>query len=265
MINRFCANEIEKILDCKILENKVIFFEKIDSTNLEAKRKAKQGLIVIADKQDAGRGSHGRVWKSEGHVGIYMTFALTNDITTGLVFSVPILVSLCVAKTIERTLDVPVKIKWPNDILLNGRKLCGILAEADFANGKLKSLVVGIGINVNQENFLEEIEGKATSLRRETGTMIDRNVLAAEVLNEIDRTLVSFFEKKSISNLINDYNAHLVHYDCNIDIVKGEQRQTVHSKGIDEKGRLIAIDNKGKVINIAYGEVSVRGNGIYGE
>ncbi len=260
MAERYGKKEIEKHLKCSIFNSGISFFDEIDSTNLYAKRNAKQGLVVIAGEQTAGKGSHGRKWKSDKEVGIYMSFVLTENITPDLVFFIPILSAVCISKAIDSVAGVRTQIKWPNDILLNGRKLCGILTEADIDK---ESVIVGIGINVSQLFFDKEIDAKATSILRETGKKIDKNVLAAEILNQTDESLKMFFKNKKTNLLCAYYNSRLIHYNRQIDIIKGDKYETVLSKGINEKGQLLVLNEKGQKKQIYLGEVSVRGKGIY--
>ncbi|MCR5234719.1 MAG: biotin--[acetyl-CoA-carboxylase] ligase [Lachnospiraceae bacterium] len=263
MAEKFGKNEIEKNLHCRVLKNEICFFDEIDSTNLEAIRRAEQGLVIVADKQNAGRGSHGRSWYSEKNVGIYLTFTLIGGIAPDLAFSLPILTALCISRAIDRIAGVNTMIKWPNDILLNGKKICGILAETDIKNNSLNSMVVGAGINVNNTVFPGDISSKASSVIMGSGELIDRNILCSEIINELDEAIFCFLQDRNLNRWIDTYNGRLIHYNRRIDILKGDKRECVCSKGINNKGQLQVVKMNGLEEYISLGEVSVRGDGIY--
>ena len=162
-------------------------FETIDSTNKKAKELAtegaKHGTLITADAQHAGIGRRGRTWSSEKEAGIYMSMLLRPKIDTDKAAMLTLVAALAVERAIAETLQCQPKIKWPNDIVLNKKKICGILTEMSLKGTEIDYVVIGIGINVNNKEFPEEIASTASSLSRELGKEIDREMLITEVWN----------------------------------------------------------------------------------
>jgi BirA family transcriptional regulator, biotin operon repressor / biotin---[acetyl-CoA-carboxylase] ligase len=166
-------------------------FKKISSTNLKAKEMAKEGLspwtVIVAEEQDSGYGRKGEKWVSPLG-GLYFSIILPNNRINDLQL-LTILTSFVVAKTIKENFGLEPMIKLPNDILLSGKKVCGILTE-NVVGESVKSSVMGIGLNTNSEDF-SGLEGIATSIKKEIGKEIDNEKLLEEILREIKKLLES--------------------------------------------------------------------------
>lgn len=171
---------------------KRIILECIDSTNEYAKRIAKdanENILIIANSQTNGRGTHGRNWYSYEGKNILMSFLIKNLKDYKNIEGITIEIGKIIHEILSSKFNLNFKIKLPNDILCNGKKICGILCESSIANNKVNYLIIGIGLNVNQINFNEEIKDIATSLKNELGFEIDRE----EIINIIDNKIEKLF------------------------------------------------------------------------
>lgn len=170
----------------------ILNFEQIESTNTEAmnqaKRGADEGLCIVADRQTAGRGRHGRVWISEKNAGLYFSIVLRPKIEMRFLPLITLMSAIAVADSLRETFDLKPDIKWVNDIHISEKKICGILSEMT-ETPKGTAVIVGIGINLKSSNFPAEIAGIATSLEAETGTEIKKD----ELLTSLTRFLNYFY------------------------------------------------------------------------
>ena len=235
--------------------------EEVNSTNLWAKYSAEEGeqknSLYIADKQTKGRGRRGRSWLSDKGVGIWMSLLLRPKLSPELASMITIIAALSVAKAVESTEKLQVHIKWPNDIILGGRKLCGILTEMSVDMEGLSYLVCGIGVNANAEKFPKELETVATSLYMHTKKVCIRKYLIKEIIKTFFEYYELFLEKRSLAFIKDEYELRLIHKDKYINILGKDSVKEVLSKGIDEKGFLVVSDKEGEY-SIASGEISIR-------
>lgn len=167
-------------------------FERIGSTNEYLKDLARQGeaagTVVIADEQTAGRGRQRRPWSSPRGQGLWFSVLLRPNLSSDRAGLLPLFAGLSVAQSLESGPGLHPDLKWPNDVLLDGRKVCGILVESEIrSNRRLKFAIVGIGLNVNQasEDFPPELRASATSLRLALGRESDRQRLLIDMLNAL--------------------------------------------------------------------------------
>jgi BirA family biotin operon repressor/biotin-[acetyl-CoA-carboxylase] ligase len=167
-------------------------YYKIGSTNTAAMAAAAEGAgegsVFLAEEQTSGRGRGGHSWQSARSVGIYCSVVLRPALPPSEVLVLALAAGLAVRSAIEQVHPViDCDLKWPNDVLVAGKKVCGVLTEMNAEATRVRYIVVGIGINVNQTNFLTELEGEATSLRLATGSECSRVELAAALLKSLDR------------------------------------------------------------------------------
>ena len=166
----------------------ILQFDSIDSTNLEGMRQAKagasEGLCVIAREQTRGRGRLDRSWHSPKDAGLYLSIVLRPDFELARWPLINLAAALAVHDALAKTCDLKVDIKWPNDICVDDRKLCGILAETVETEIGVAA-IVGIGINLNDENFPAELKPYATSLQSVTGSGVNRDTLVNELLKAL--------------------------------------------------------------------------------
>jgi BirA family transcriptional regulator, biotin operon repressor / biotin---[acetyl-CoA-carboxylase] ligase len=175
-----------------VFDNRLHHYYKIGSTNTAAMAAAAAGIaegsVFLAEEQTAGRGRGSRSWESERSAGIYCSVVLRPALPPSDVLPLTLAAALAVRTALaEVEPRVSLDLKWPNDVLINGRKVCGILAEMHAEATRVRYIVVGVGINVNQKSFPEEIESEATSLRMETGKECSRVEVAAALLKSLDR------------------------------------------------------------------------------
>lgn len=240
-------------------------FETIDSTNTKAKELAAagavQGTLVTADAQQAGIGRRGRSWSSEKKAGIYMSMLLRPEIATDKASMLTLVAALAVERAIAETLDCQPMIKWPNDIVLNKKKICGILTEMVLKRTEIDYVVIGIGINVNNKNFPEEIVQTASSLSLELGNEIDREMLISEVWKRFTVYYENFLQVGDLSGIKAEYEHALINKDEKVKVLDPLGEYMGIAKGITNIGELI-VDTEEEIRYVSGGEVSVRG--IYG-
>lgn len=244
---------------------KIIHYEVTDSTNTQAKRLAEEGYphgtLVLADSQSAGRGRSGRMWESPKTDGIFMTLLLRPKIRPENAPMLTLVAAMAVAKAIQKSINLPVQIKWPNDIVLNGKKICGILTEMSTETDHINYVVIGIGINVSNERFSEEIAHMATSLFLESGKKICREELVEDVWEEFEYYYNIFCRTGDLSGIEKEYNECLVNRNRQVRILDPKEPFVGLAKGINRRGELI-VETKTGEQSVSSGEVSVRG--IYG-
>jgi BirA family transcriptional regulator, biotin operon repressor / biotin---[acetyl-CoA-carboxylase] ligase len=220
-------------------------FYKIGSTNTAAMSAAAdgapEGVVFLAEEQTAGRGRGAHSWQSARSAGIYCSVVLRPVLPPADVLVLSLAAALAVKATIEQVnARVSIDLKWPNDVLIAGKKVCGILTEMNAEATRVRYVVVGIGVNVNQANFPREIEGHATSLRLATGSEWSRVELVAALLKSLDREYRLLVEQKGARQFI------LRRFAENSSWVRGKQvrieenggRLEGITEGLDDRGFL---------------------------
>ncbi len=267
------APEIESRIKNSSFKWSIECYDELVSTNLFAIEKIhqgnrKEGLVVVADRQTGGLGRRGRVWESPAGNSVYMSFVLTPDISPLNVSCITLITALAVREVLQNYSEKKVCIKWPNDIIIDGKKICGILTQMSCEPDYVSYVVPGIGINVNNEEFDECIKNTATSLYAETGVMTDRCVIIAEVLEHFEKYYAEFLKSCNMSPFIDIYNEVLADKDEKVYVYKGLIEDTLPenvitgvARGIDDQGALM-VEVDGQIIKVVSGEVSVRG--VYG-
>lgn len=257
------AEDIKSSLSTTWLGRTVKVMKTVDSTNLEAKRLAEagasHGTLVTAEEQTSGKGRRGRSWISVPGQGVWMSFVLRPDIELENSSMLTLVAALAVEKGIKDAAGIDGRIKWPNDVLVNGKKVCGILTELSAQMDELNYIVVGIGINANIAQFPEEVRDKATSLLAETGETVDRTRLLCQVLKHFEHDYELFRRTEDFSELMEEYNGFLAHFGQEIKVVRGKDEYLCRSEGINRRGELRVVDSLGRTQEIFSGEVSIRG------
>ena len=258
--------EIRSLMDTEWAGKNIVYFDEIDSTNNRAKEAgdngAAHGTLFVADMQVAGKGRRGRVWKSPSGSSIYMTILLYPDISPVKAPQLTLLMAIAVAEGIQEVTGLETKIKWPNDIVVNGRKICGILTEMSTEIDYINHVVIGVGINVNQDTFPDDIKATASSLKLELGKSVKRSELIAAVMKSFEKCYEIFIETEDLSGLQELYNSMLVNRDQEVKVLEPGNEYKAHAIGINQTGELIVRTPDGKEKEIYAGEVSVRG--VYG-
>ena len=258
--------EIDSLVDTKWAGKNVIYYDETDSTNNRAKEagnnKEPHGTLFVADMQMAGKGRRGRVWKSPSGSSIYMTILLYPDIPPVKAPQLTLIMAIAVAEGIREVTGLETKIKWPNDIVVNGKKICCILTEMSTEIDYINHVVIGVGINVNQDTFPDDIKETASSLKMELGKRIKRSGLIAAVMKNFEKYYEIFQETEDLSGLKELYNSMLVNKDREVKVLEPGNEYKAYAIGINQTGELIVRTPDGKEKEIYAGEVSVRG--VYG-
>jgi BirA family biotin operon repressor/biotin-[acetyl-CoA-carboxylase] ligase len=184
------ADDIRNGLSTRFFGKKIYAFETIDSTNncaqMLGEHGAEEGIVVTADRQTKGRGRLGRMWEAEAGRNILFSLVLRPKFPLEQVGLIGFLVSVSIAETIERKVSRAVEVKWPNDLLINGKKFCGTLLEASFKDGSVDFVIAGVGLNVNQSVFPKKLKEKATSLVLECEKEFDRAEIFRDILGSLE-------------------------------------------------------------------------------
>lgn len=258
--------ELESTIHTKWAGENVVFFEETVSTNNEIRSLAEQGVphgtLAVAEKQLGGKGRRGRVWTSPAGVGIWMSMLLRPQIDPLAASMLTLVMALAAKKGIEISTGLKSEIKWPNDLVLNKKKICGILTEMSTELMEIQYVIPGIGINVNQKDFPDDIKATATSLYIESGKIQKRSEIIAAIMEAFEGYYDTFIKTQDMSGLIEEYNANLVNLGNEVCVLDpaGEFRGV--SEGINKEGALLVRLADGTLKEIISGEVSVRG--VYG-
>lgn len=247
-----------------LVGREIAVLDSVDSTNNEIKRRAAsspEGLAVLAVEQTGGRGRRGRSFQSLPGKGMYLSVLLKPPFPLSQVVSMTAWVAVAVCDGVEDACGVRPGIKWTNDLILNGKKLCGILTELELEGetGALSYLVTGMGVNVSQtaEDFGPELAEAATSLARETGSAVPVDHLSACVLGALDRMYRSFPQEKA--RYLAQYRADCVTLGKAVRLVRGDRTEEAFALDVDEDFCLRVRYADGREETITAGEVSVRG------
>jgi BirA family biotin operon repressor/biotin-[acetyl-CoA-carboxylase] ligase len=181
-----------------IFASHIHHYFRIGSTNVEAMHAAAagepEGAVYVAEQQTAGRGRGGHTWDSAQSVGIYCSVVLRPEISPVDALFLSLMTGIAAAQAVERTTGLHPDLRWPNDLLLNGKKVCGILTEMNAEPTHVRYVVLGVGINVNHASFAGELEPIATSLRMESGREWSRVELTAALLKSLDGEYRKFLQ-----------------------------------------------------------------------
>ena len=259
-------NELKSIMNTKWAGQELVYFDSIDSTNTKAKELAEEGYpngtLVVADYQRAGKGRRGRTWESPSGTGIFMTLMLKPDINHNNASMLTLVAALAVAKAISDITGEQALIKWPNDIVINGKKICGILTEMSAQFDYINHIVIGIGINVHNKDFPEEIKETASSLMIESGGQHFRRAeIIEKIMEYFEEYYEIYLETEDLSALVKEYNSLLVNMHKNVKVLDPKEPFEGKAMGITPRGELIVDTWESRKL-VSSGEVSVRG--IYG-
>lgn len=258
--------EIKSLMHTEWVAKEVLYFDTIDSTNTKAQELAEKGYpsgtLVVADKQESGKGRRGRSWVSPSGTGIFMTLMIKPDINPNNASMLTLVAALAVAKAITSVTGEEALIKWPNDIVVNSKKVCGILTEMNAQFDYINHIVVGIGINVHNESFPEEISQMASSLMIEAGgKRFHRAQIIAETMSYFEQYYDTFLKTQDLSALVREYDELLVNRNKSVRVLDPKEPFDGKAMGITPKGELIVDTWESRKL-VSSGEVSVRG--IYG-
>ena len=239
----------------------VHFARETDSTNLWIKRLAKEGAsegtLALAEFQSAGRGRLGRSWEVPEGTSVMMSILLRPKFEPQYAPMLTLVMGMAVAKAVK-TLGFDVSIKWPKDVVVSHKKICGILTEMGVRDGKIDYAVIGVGINVNIKEFPEEMADKATSLYLESGKEFDRSQIPGLVMEAFEEYYEKFAATCDLSGLKEEYESILANYNQPVRVLAKEPYEGV-ARGITDGGELLVEKTDGTIATVSAGEVSVRG------
>ena len=250
-------------LNTKWLGHDLRWEETVDSTNDFVKNLARQGArhgtVALAREQTGGKGRMGRSWVTPKGSSIAMSCLLRPEFRPYKASMLTLLLGLSVALACARLYSLKAWIKWPNDIVLSGKKICGILTEMDAEPGRIDFVVIGVGINGNFTDFPEDLRDKAVSLQQALGHPIELAPLAAAVLEAFEENYEGFCRTEDLSGCQEEYNRILINRGRQVKVLQSREELRGVAHGINAQGELLVEKEDRTLVKICAGEVSVRG------
>lgn len=255
--------ELESLMNTAWAGTKLEYYDETDSTNIRARQLAEKGAphgtLVTADSQTAGKGRRGRSWIAPRGQGIWMSLVLRPDIDPQNASMLTLVAALAVSDGIKKSTGLDVSIKWPNDVVCRGRKLCGILTEMSTEADWIRYCVVGMGINVNMETFPEELKDQATSLCLELKRPVKRSPVICACMEAFETYYGIFIKTGDLSALTETYNGLSANLARTVTVLDPAGEYRGEALGIDSRGCLLVKCSGGEIRRVISGEVSVRG------
>lgn len=248
-------------LKTKWLAKNIIYLPTVDSTNQEVKRIASihpNGTVVIAEQQTAGKGRLGRVWSSPNGTGLWLSILLKPEIEPNKIADITLVCGLGVCKAIRKYTGLNTLIKWPNDVIIGNKKICGILTETTVEANRISYVVTGIGINVNTTEFDDDIKHKATSLSIEAGSVINKENLFKEIMLTLEEELDNYFSNPE-GSISEEYTALCATLGREVTVSRGNTTFSGKAVTVEATGDLIVELSDGTVEKVSSGEVTVQG------
>jgi BirA family transcriptional regulator, biotin operon repressor / biotin---[acetyl-CoA-carboxylase] ligase len=256
--NLLLPNEIKRNLNTQYIGNKIHYFKEVDSTNEVAKALAKEdaveGTTIIAERQSRGKGRHGKKWISPSG-GVWMSIILRPEISPVKAPNLTLITGVAVAKTIKMEYDLDVGIKWPNDIIIGEKKVCGILIEVNTHMDTIDYLIVGIGIdaNVDVDLFPPDLREGATSLKHELKKEISGVKLVQRFLKNFE-IVYNDFKEGSFLDILKDWRKFSKTVGNYVEIIKRTETVRGEAVGINNEGALIIELDDGNFRKVISGE-----------
>ena len=252
--------EIWAVSKSQILGSKIFYRPVTESTNNDAKRLAQEGApngtLAIAERQQGGRGRMGREWNSpEG--GIWLSVVLRPELSPADAPKLTIMTAVAVADAIFQSAGICANIKWPNDILVDGKKVCGILTEMSAEMDAINYVIIGIGINVNNDNFPDELRDKSASLKQLKGVEVSRIRVLASLLEKLESYYL-MAEREGFEKIFDRWRELCINLSKNVRIVGKNVSFEGTAIDIDSAGALLVKTSSGKIERVLSGDVSLR-------
>lgn len=257
----FLNPKTEKYLKTKYIGNEILMFKEVDSTNTVAEFLAEngtdEGTIIISEIQTHGKGRHGRKWESPKG-GVWLSIILKPDIIPSKAPFITLATGVAVAKTLQN-FGAEARIKWPNDILINDKKVSGILTEASTISNKIDYVIVGVGIdnNFSISQFPEELQKISTTLENELKTEVKDTELISKFLNEFEK-IYDLFKEEKIDEILNDWRKMSATIGNHVEIKQGPKSIKGYVVGINDEGALVLEENNGNLREITSGECIIK-------
>ena len=259
--NRITSTSLDDLVDKFEILDFGHHFESIDSTNTEAKRFAlsdqHKQAIFVADEQKQGKGRLGRTWVSDKGAGLWFSLLLRPNINPENASGITLVAAAAMSMAVEQLTELEVGIKWPNDLLLDGKKVCGILTEMSAELNHLHYIILGIGINLDQSSFDDDLSDKATSVKMSKGQAKPKALLEA-FLNHFSE-LYSLFTSGTMEEVIQYHRFRSLTLNREVALISPNGTRVVFAKDLDKDGALVIINETKELETIISGEVSVRG------
>lgn len=264
----------DRLLKAEILEQlatvtwgeNIYAFDEVDSTNNVAKSYAAQGMpegtIVVAESQIKGKGRLGRPWGSPKGQGIWVSIILRPNIPPTAAPQLTFVMAVAMIKALKKALNISAQIKWPNDIIFEGKKVAGILTELSAEIERVNYVIVGIGVNANQKpaDFPQEYREKATSLKSILGTDVSRVKVLQAMLEEIESTYQEYLNN-SYGKIMEEWKRNSITLGKQVEVTTEKGKLGGYAVDIDSDGCLIVRDEQGDFHKIIAGDVSLRSKG----
>lgn len=248
----------------KRVGREILFYDRVDSTSRVGReyalQKAEEGLVILAESQAQGRGRRGRIWESPPGVNLYISILLRPSVPPAVAPQITLVAGVAGANALARTTGLEARIKWPNDLFIHGKKVAGILAEMEAENSAIHFIILGVGVNVNGtgEEIPSSLQGLATSLRIEGGRPFPRGLVAAGLLEELEKEYDFFLQEGFSPKQREEWNR--------LSCVNGkwgtvnimDQEIPGQALGLDADGALLWIDVEGKMQRLIAGDISLR-------
>ena len=251
---------IKRNLSARFIGADIYLFDAIDSTNdyalKLAKEGAKEGTVVLSESQSKGKGRLGRSWFSPSGANIYLSIILRPQMPTSQIPLLTFAAAIAVAKAIRNAANLDADIKWPNDILIRGKKVAGILSEMGAEKDKVNFAIVGIGINVNldKKDIPLELIDKATSIKIESNSLIDRTNLICRIIENLEEWY-NLFERKGINDIIKEWKRLAITIGRDVKVQSGNSFVEGRAVDIDENGALLIKDRNSVIQKVLSGDV----------
>ena len=259
--NMLDSEKILKNLHCDNIGKKLIILKSTDSTNNEIKKLAalgeESGTVVTAETQTSGRGRFGRQWSSDKG-GLYFSILLRTDLPPSNIAAITLAAGYAVCLAVREYTGLDARIKWPNDIIVENRKICGILTEIAAQSDSIDYIIIGIGININNTEFPDEIKHKASSIHLETNKNIDKSDFFRTVLIYLDKVISSFLISISIDDM-SSFKRICATIGREVSVKRGENVLKGIARDITPFGELVIETEDSQKITISSGEVTVQG------
>jgi BirA family biotin operon repressor/biotin-[acetyl-CoA-carboxylase] ligase len=243
------------------LGKEILFYETIGSTNTVASNLAEkysEGVVVLSDSQDKGRGRLGRLWVSPPGVNIYMSIILTPELKPAQATLITLMTAVACSLAVRKMTGLDIKIKWPNDLTVSDKKLGGVLTELKIYQNKIAYAIVGMGINVNIDinEFPEDVRKIATSVKNETGKTYSREDMVSEILNEMSRWY-SILKKMDRETILSEWRRLTSTLGREVMVVAGQETYRGFAEAIDSEGMLLLRLRSGEIKRISSGDLTI--------
>jgi BirA family biotin operon repressor/biotin-[acetyl-CoA-carboxylase] ligase len=239
--------------------HRIAHYFRTESTNSDAMELAAEGAphgtAVIAEEQTGGRGRFGRPWHSEKSTGIYLSVILRPGLPPAVAPVITLMAGVATQAAVRNATGLATDIRWPNDLLFNGKKLCGILTEMKAEVDRIHVVVLGIGLNVNQTDFPDELKAIATSLRKEGGKPYPRTKVLAELLKELERYYGMLLQQGSNAIVERWVASSSYARDKQVRVRTGAGEYFATTVGVDSSGALLVRGDDGEQERLVAGEI----------